>query len=186
MALGESYLTLAVLKARLNIVDDGDDNALTGALAAASRGVNQFCARQFNQAETASTRHYEPLTSGLLVVDDFHTTDDLVIGGDAFDADTHALEPADGIVDGEPGWPYWRIRGSGFSGRVAVTAHWGWAAVPTSVVEATFITAVELFKLKDAPFGIQGQADMGLIRIRENHRITTMLAPYRRRVVAVA
>lgn len=186
MAIGDPYLTLAVLKTRLGIVDTADDNALTGALAAASRGVNQFCTRQFNQADAPSTRRYTPLTEGLLVVDDFHTSDDLTIGGTAFDADTHGLEPENGIVDGEEGWPFWRIRGSGFSGSVAVTARWGWATVPTSVVEATFITAVELFKLKDAPFGIQGQADMGLIRIRENHRITTMLAPYRRRAVAVA
>ncbi|TQN30611.1 gp6-like head-tail connector protein [Haloactinospora alba] len=186
MAIGDPYASLAELKARLSIVDTEDDDALNGALAAASRGVNQFCQRQFNKSTTASDRQFAATTSTLLLVDDFHTTTDLVIDGDPYDSGTHTLEPLGGIVDGEPGWPYWRIRGADFSGVVEVTAQWGWAEVPESITEATLMTAIEIFKMKDSPFGVQGNAEMGLIRIRENHRVSQILAPYRRRAVAVA
>lgn len=184
--IGDPYATVELLKTRLRITDVTDDAALTGALAAASRAVNQFCARQFNQADAAEDRQFAALTSELLVVDDFHTSVGLVVDGTAYDSGVHTLEPLNGIVDGEPGWPFWRVRGSGFSGTVTVTAAWGWAAVPGSVVEATLTTAMEIFKMKDAPFGIQGMVDFGLIRIRDNARVTQMLAPYRRRVAAVA
>ncbi|MFW5415115.1 phage head-tail connector protein [Nocardiopsis sp. CNT-189] len=185
MPIGDPYGSLEELKERLNIVDTDDDAALNGALAAASRAVNQFCGRQFQRTDTAEARTFQALSTGLLLVDDFHTTDDLSIDGTAFADGDFALEPLGGVVDGEPGWPFWRIRG-GFSGRVEVTARWGWAAVPASITEAALVTAAEVFKLGDAPFGIQGVADMGFIRLRENHRVSQLLAPYQRRVVAVA
>jgi hypothetical protein len=186
MPLGDPYASLAELKARLRIVDTDDDDALTGALAAASRAVNQFCQRQFQQGAEPSGRLYQALTSSLLLVDDFYSTDGLEIGGIPHDVGDFVLEPLGGVVDGEPGWPWWRIRGSRFSGTVTVTARWGWAEVPGSVIEATLITAMEIFKMKDAPFGVQGMADFGLIRIRDNARVTSMLAPYRRRAAQVA
>ncbi|GAA1766155.1 head-tail connector protein [Streptomonospora arabica] len=190
MALGDPYGTLQDLKDRLSIVDTDDDAELTSALAAASRGVNRFCNRQFNKTTTATGRQFDATTATLLLVDDFHTTTDLVVDGTAYDSSVHVLEPLNGMVDGEPGWPYWRIRNAGgdytTSATVTVTAQWGWAEVPASVTEAALITAMEITKLSDAPFGVQGNAEMGLIRIRENHRISSMLAPYRRRAVAVA
>lgn len=186
MSLGDPYITAEQLKDRLGIDDDADDPELTSAADAASRAVNRFCHRQFQKADAPTARVYPTTGGGLLLVDDFHTTDGLVVDGAAYSAGTHELEPENGIVDGEPGWPFWRIYASGLSGRVTVTAAWGWAAVPPPVVEATYMTAIEIFKMRDAPFGIQGMAEFGLIRIRENARTNSLLNPYRRHAVVVA
>lgn len=185
MSLGDPYITAEQLKDRLGIDDDADDPELTSAADAASRAVNRFCGRQFQKADAPSERVF-PVTGGVLLVDDFHTTDGLIVGGVAYSAEAFELEPENGVVDGEPGWPYWRIYASGLSGRVTVTAAWGWADVPDPIVEATAMTAIEIFKMRDAPFGIQGMADFGLIRIRENARVESLLYPYRRLAAVIA
>lgn len=186
MALGDPYVTAEELKDRLKIDDEGDDTEITSAVDAASRAVNRFCHRQFQKTDTPSARTKPTTGDGLLLVDDFHTTTGLVVDGIAYSADDFDLEPENGVVDGEPGWPFWRIYGDGLSGRVEVTAAWGWAEVPSPVVEATYMTAIEIFKMRDAPFGIQGMAEFGLIRIRENARTNSLLNPYRRHAVVVA
>jgi hypothetical protein len=98
-----------------------------------------------------------------------------------------------GIVDGESGWPYNRIitRASGSklfilgAAAVQVTAQWGWTAVPSGVKQATELAAAEIFRLKDAPFGVAGFGEAGLIRIRENPKLAMLLGPYRRNPVKV-
>lgn len=188
-AIGEPYASLSQLKVWLTIPDedDADDTKLTQALASASRGVTRFCRRQFHRAEEASPRRYRPISAALLHVHDFYTLEELTIGGTAFDEAVWQLAPEDGIRDGEPGWPWWKIRGAFTPGqRVEVRARWGWEQVPDPVQESTLITAAEIFKLKDAPFGVAGSDDFGLIRVRDNHRVTTMLAPYRRTGVRIA
>jgi len=189
VSLGDPYADVDELKTRLRIGDTDDDDALTGVLDAASRAVERFCGRQFNAAATTTVRTYPATATALLLVDDFHATAGLVVDGTAYTAAVHTLEPRNGVVDGQPGWPWWRIRlasGTWSAAEVEVTAAWGWPAVPQVVVEATLTTAMEIFKMKDAPFGIQGSPDMGLIRIRDNARVTQMLSPYRRLPAAVA
>ncbi|HEX6969857.1 MAG TPA: hypothetical protein VF174_13755, partial [Micromonosporaceae bacterium] len=139
-----------------------------------------------------------------VLVDDFHTTTDLVVATDTGDDGTYAtawaasdyeLEPVNGMVSGQSDWPYYRIRAVGSHdfpqcGRrrntVQVTAQWGWAAVPGPVKEACLIVAEELFKLSDAPFGVAGFGEFGPVRVRMNSRAQSLLAPYRRNPVLVA
>ncbi|MEU8379775.1 hypothetical protein [Streptosporangium sp. NPDC048865] len=201
MALGDPYATLEQLKGRLDIEDAVDDDDLAAALAAVSRGIEKFCHRQFNKAETATARLFTPTWAAMVRVDDFHTTTGLVIatdpGGDAtfgttLEISQYELHPLNGIVDGEEGWPYSTIRGvlrSTFpcTGRASlrVTAQWGWAAVPAPVRQACLILAAECFKLKDAPFGVAGFGEYGVVRIRQNPIASGMLAPYRRDPVLV-
>lgn len=201
MALGDNYITLTELKDRLGIGDTDDDAVLNSAITAASRGVDHFCRRQFNQTTTASARTYYPTHSRLAIVHDFHTTTGLVIKTDASDSGTFdttwastdfQLEPLDGIVDGLEGFPYWKVRavnGQLFNdahrATVQVTAQWGWAAVPGPVKEATFIVAQDVAKLKDTAFGVGGFSEYGRIRARENPHAAMQLMPYRRNAVRV-
>lgn len=202
MAIGDSYATLAALKTRLGIADTTDDNALTEALSAASRGIEKFTRRQFNDAVSASARLYYPLHQRLVIVDDFHTTTGLVVKTDTDDNGTYdqtwtsadyQLEPLGGIQDGVTGWPFWRIRAVeyilfeqyGHRAPIEVTARWGWAAVPAPVKEATLALAEEVFKMKDSPYGIAGFGDF-VVRIRDNPKIAGMLTSYRREAVRVA
>ena len=195
MAIGDPYIELQVLKSYLKIEDDEDDEELTDALAAASRGVTDFCKRQFNKETVASPRLYRPTGSGLVMVDDFHTTTGLVVQSDdlttTWTATDYQLEPLNGVRNGEPGWPFWKIRADGslsFTswGTVQVTAQWGWAAIPAPVTQACKILAAENFKLKDAPFGVAGFDGFGAVRVRDNPMAKAKLVPYRRNAVLVA
>ena len=206
MPLGDNYASMEDLKKRLSIPDtDTQDNAeLTAALTATSRGIELLCRRQFNQTTTASPRIFTPRRAGSLDVNDFHTTDDLVVAVDSAEDGSFAttvdpavfiLEPRNGIVDGVDGWPFFRIRWRHvqfyrhpYANRrpeVQVTAQWGWSAVPEPVHEACLIVASEMFKLKDAPFGVAGFGEYGVIRVRQNPIACGMIHPYRWRPVMV-
>lgn len=218
MALGDPYADLTAFKAYLQIGDNVDNTELDDALNAASRGIELFCDRQFNDAGTASARVFYPDAVDLLRVDDFYTTTGLVVATDddddgtfeaTWDASDYQLEPLNGIVEGQPGWPYDRVRAVGslyFPGvcgragvigrsrphtrvgraRVQVTARWGWAAVPDPVRQACLILAAELFKLRSAPFGVAGFGEYGVVRVRENPKVCALLKPYERYPVMVA
>lgn len=198
MAIGDSYATLAELKARLIIDDSVDDAALTNALEVASRGVDAFCGRQFNTDNIVSARVYNPLDECLVFVDDFHTDTGLIVKTDDNDdgvfettwsSSDFQVEPLNSRRHGES-WPLWRIRAvhtrsfpSARRATVEVTANWGWATVPASVKEACLLLAAETYKLKDAPFGVAGYGDYGPIRVRKNPMAAAMLAPYRRKAL---
>jgi hypothetical protein len=202
MALGDVYVPVNDLKDRLDINDEDDENRLNGAVTAASRGIEKFCRRQFNDAGVASARVYKATSECLTKVDDFHTTAGLVVKVDndgdgiyetTLPASDYECEPLNGVVDGEPGWPYWTLHAVRYQrfpmlGRagVQVTAQWGWAAVPTPVVEACRVAAEELFKLRDTPFGIGGYGDFGIVRARDNPFVARMCAPYQRDMLMVA
>lgn len=202
MAIGDNYATLAELKTRLGVSDTNDDNSLTMALGTASRGIEKFTRRQFNDAGVATARFYYPLSRRLVLVDDFHTTTGLIIKTDTDDDGAYDLtwatgdyqvEPLNGVQDGMTGWPYWRIRAVeyiafdqiGYRPPVEVTARWGWAAVPAPVKEACLALAEEVFKMKDSPYGIAGMGDF-VVRIRDNPKIAGMLTSYRREGPRVA
>lgn len=204
MALGASYAQLAELRSRAGIdaADTSHDTELTEKLAGASREVERFCHRQFNDAGEVSTRVYRPETSCLVEVDDFHTTTGLIVATDEGDtgaysttwaATDYQLEPLNGVVDGETGWPWYDI--TAVAGRyfprghrrasVQVTAQWGWAAVPAPVKDACLIVAAESFKLREAPFGVAGFGEFGVVRIRDNPIVARKLAKYVRDPVLV-
>jgi hypothetical protein len=204
MAIGDPYATLPQLKSYLKITDADDDAELNDALSAASKGITKFCGRQFNNEIAPTARTYQPTRSGLAMVDDFHTTAGLIVKtddsesgvfGTTWSATDFELEPLNGVRDGEPGWPYWKIKTVPWSGlyfrcspraTVEVTAQWGWAAVPDPIHQACLILASETFKLKDAPFGIAGYGDFGPVRVRDNPMAKAKLIPYRRNAVLVA
>ena len=201
-ALGDPYSSLVLLKARLRLNDGDDDTGLGNALNAASRGIDGFCRRQFNKADSPTARRFHPTNRALTIVDDFLTKVGLVVKLDTDDdgiyettlaATDYEVEPFNGIVDGESGWPFWKVRlvtGTFFPKQirpaVEVTAQWGWNAVPAPVDEAALIVAEEIFKLKDAPFGVAGFSQWGPMRVRNNPMAKSMLTKYRRKVVLVA
>lgn len=195
MALGDPYATLAELKSRVGGVSgSGEDNALTNALAVASRGIEQVTGRQFNKTDTPSARVFYPETQCWTRIHDFHTTSGLIVATDGgndgtyettWTAADYQLEPLNGIEGGESGWPYYIIRA--VAGRqfphnrrasLQVTAPWGWTAVPAGVHEASLVVAEEIYALKDTRFGVGGVAEWGTIRVRENPMAMKMIAKY--------
>jgi hypothetical protein len=150
MALGDAYASVVELEARLGTSDDGTYTAL---LEAASRTVEQFTRRQFNDAGSATERLFRAIDPWRLPVDDFSTTTGLVVSvnGTAWAADDYDPRPWNGVVDGRTGWPYFDLfavdRTWPFKGRratISVTAQWGWAAVPAAIKQTTLNVAAAL------------------------------------------
>jgi len=62
--------------------------------------------------------------------------------------------------------------------RVQIAGTWGWLTTPPALAEANRILAADLFRMKDAPFGLAGVADFGLTRISANPWLTELLRPF--------
>jgi hypothetical protein len=205
VALGDPYVELARLKDYLKIKPDKieqEDN-LNDAILSASGEIEKHCNRQFNRTEDASARVFAPASRTRCPVDDFWSTTGLVVevdtnGDGSFStvvpSSGYELHPANNVVDGQIGWPYYEINlVEGYFPThlrrkkvVRVTAKWGWQNVPQAVRQATVIIAAETFNLKDAPFGTAGMDQFGNIHhVRDNRIAAGKLARYcRRRIPA--
>jgi hypothetical protein len=199
----DMYASVAELRARFRLEDADDDEMLTKAIRAASRHIDDMCNRRFYADSTATARIYYPRDCYRVDVDDLWTTTGLVVklddGTNTFPttvaAADYQLEPLNGVVSGASGWPYDRIRlivanvgwPSYWNRRasVQVTAKWGWAAVPAPVRDACLVESAELFRTKDAPFGIR-TGDFGAIRVRPNPKVDELITAYKRNAVLVA
>jgi hypothetical protein len=198
------------LKSRVGITDTVDDYELYEACFAASRAVEQACDRHFWRTPSATVRTVEPTDSMYqLKLPAFHdlvsvSALDTDSGGDgvfetSWAVTDYQLLPYSPSAAPEVR-PYTSIKAVGTqsfprvfwfghsfvrSDRVRVTGVWGWPAVPKAIKQASLIYAEELFKLKDAPFGVAGFGDLGVVRIRDNPKVASLIGPYRRNPVLV-
>lgn len=206
--LGHLYATVEALKSRLGITasDTVDDFELHGACFAASRWVEQCCQRTFYRTATGTARTLataDPYCLRLPEFNDLVSVSALATDGTgdgtfetAWTAADYQLWPANPA--GPETRPYTQIRAVGSytfptlysattrQDRVQVTGVWGWPSVPAAVQQAAAIKAAELFKLKDAPFGVAGLDEYGVVRIRDNMPAKSLLMPYMRHPVLVA
>lgn len=203
--MASDYCTTAEVKARLNITDATDDSIIGSAISGASRQIDGWCGRSFWQDATVVAREFyadsptcldlldqpgeQPArevstVTGLIVKTDgdgdgtFETT--LTISTDFL------LMPRNAADDGR-GFSEIHLVGSGSfprlsNGRagVQITARFGWPAVPDDVNEACMIQAAQLFKMKDAAFGIASFGDGSAMRVGRNlnEQAKALLAPY--------
>jgi hypothetical protein len=191
---GAWYSDLATLKLTLSITDTDRDDLLEQALATASRAIETFAGgRVFNADATASARTFPVRGRSLcvadgerLLVDDISTTTGLIVEigtGSTFTAVTdYEVGPENAISRGWPITSLLRLGGTWSSSvrpRVRVTAKWGWPAVPDQVVQATLIQASRLYKRKDSPEGVMGNAEWGTVRVsRVDPDVQALLQPF--------
>lgn len=190
-----AYATTAELKTRMSISQSTYDTMIADALESVSREIDAHCNRRFYVDDSVSARVYYPDGFCETRIDDFSTVTGLLVktdtAGDATYATSWAstdyeLSPLNGIVDGEAGWPYNRIKAVGnyrfpmyaLRAPLQVTAKWGWAAVPSPVKQAALIMAEATFKAKDAAFGVAGFDGMGAVRVRDNPMAERKLRKY--------
>lgn len=88
------------------------------------------------------------------------------------------------VLTGQPGsnqagggwlpfiWPYTHLN------RVQVITTWGWNVIPPSVAQASLLLCTDMFKSKDAPWGIAGTAETGLMRVQSNPWAVELLHDY--------
>lgn len=171
MAWAPDYTTADGLASYLRIGDTEDDAELALAITAASRAIDDACNRQFGQATAAEERTYTARPDygtgyWTVDVDDYQSATGLVVTVDGDTVATFDKAPLNAAVKGRP----WTRVAFGADSeylptthphRVAVTAVWGWAEVPDTIVQATLLQASRFFTRRNAPFGVAGSPDQG-------------------------
>jgi len=190
-----TYATLDDVKVALGISDYQDDARIEVALQSAEEMVNAYCERTFYTAGTAATsRVYAASDYSYQSIDD--CTSITLVESDAggtgswtsWATSDWQAEPLNGLQGGRS-VPYNGLRSVGnywfpesAEALVRVTAIWGWAATPQSIVTATKLQASRLFKRADSPLGIAGGPDTGYLYLARqmDADVQMLLAPYRR------
>jgi len=202
MAVTNAYCTLDQVRSSLGINDTMDDTYLTLCVNAASRSIDKYVGRKFWVDTLVTTRSFFADDAYCLTVEEgISTTTGLIVqtdpGGDGtFDTTLvlntdFLLRPvnAASVYPAEPYTEIFSINGilpiltNGRPG-VQVTAKFGWPAVPDDITLACVLLAKDNAKSKDAPFGVAGASDFGILRIRRNQTVVDLLSPFKPALVA--
>jgi hypothetical protein len=210
-SLGKLYCPIESLKSRLGIEHNEADFELHAACFAASRWIEQYTERVFYRT-APSARTFPPgrdiyclkLPAYCDLVSITNLKTDTAADGTfatTWSASDYQLLPYNTAAAPEQ-LPYNEIRAvggrsfpwlypaalRGIPGRrdlIQITGTWGWPKVPTAIRQAAAIIAADTFKLKDSPFGVEGQGEF-TVNVGENRRALKFLDPYRRYSVLVA
>lgn len=171
MAYGDPYISAADFRARVGSIATATDAAIAAVLVSASRQIDNYCGRRFDQTDSAEARLFSArYGSPYLAIDDAVSVAEIATdyGSRSFET---VLDPANYALIGSDDIP-----GAGVVDRiqiyspaslpvgrdlVRVTAVWGWPAVPAPIVEACFLIGNRAKALWEAPFGQTGAGEMG-------------------------
>lgn len=197
MTITNGYASLAEAKKWLSIPDNvqANDANLELAVETASRSIDMATRRKagshFWLESGASARIYYPDTDTVARIDDFDPSTAITVLTDENDdgvfestwvANDYQIEPLNRPV----GWAAWTLRAVGNHrfptwvkrACLQVTAKWGWPSVPTDIKNATLVLAEDFYKSKDAPFGVAGWGDTGVLRVRDNATVARLISPF--------
>ena len=187
MAITNGYATLTQIKNYLSISDSTDNDLLEDLIESASRSIDRIANRRFYADSTASARRYRAYSDVFVYTDDISTTTSLVVAIDENGNGTYSktltldtdfiMDPLTASALGRPftqltmvsnteSWPIFPgLTQNGLRPGVQVTARWGWPSVPDDITVATLTLTADLYKRKDAPGGVLGLGDLGVIRM---------------------
>jgi hypothetical protein len=200
------YCGMEELKSRLQIEDTDDDYEIQMALSTVTDWITSYCGRHFYQI--TEPRTYRPGNVFNLMIDDLVSVSsvDLDYDGDGiyevhwtqnvnyqvlrydYKYNAHNMGVARPnnylqVLQGTGGsptggqWLPW-IWPFTMQNRVKITGTWGWPTIPPNVTQAALILASDLFKSKDAPWGVAGIGDMGMVKVQSNPWIVELLRGY--------
>jgi hypothetical protein len=207
MAIVNGYATLTQIKNYMSISDNTDNDLLEDLIESASRSIDRMANRRFYLDTTASARLYRAYSDIFVYVDDIGTTSSLAVALDINGNGTYTktltlnqdyiLDPLTASSLGRPftqltmvsnteTWPIFPgLTQNGLRPGVQVTAKWGWPSVPDDINMACLILTADLYKRKDAPGGILGLGDLGVVRMSPIGRdVTAMVRAYKKEVIA--
>jgi len=207
MAITNGYATLTEIKNYMSISDTTDDSLLEDLVESASRSIDRIANRRFYLDASASARLYRAYSNIFVFVDDIGSTTSLVVAIDSAGNGTYSktlalntdyiLDPLTSqslnrpytqltMVSNTESWPIFPgISQNGLRPGVQVTAKWGWPSVPSDINTACLILTADLYKRKDAPGGILGLGDLGVVRMSPIGRdVTAMVRAYKKEVLA--
>jgi hypothetical protein len=207
MAITNGYATLAEIKGYMSISDNTDNDLLENLVESASRSIDRIANRRFYLDATASARLYRAYSNIFVFVDDIGSTSGLIVKTDEDGNGTYSktltlntdfiLDPLTSqslnrpftqltMVSNTESWPIFPgLTSNGLRPGVQVTARWGWPSVPDDLNMACLILTADLYKRKDAPGGILGLGDLGVVRMSPIGRdVTAMVRAYKKEVIA--
>jgi hypothetical protein len=207
MAITNGYATLTQIKNYMSISDNTDNDLLEDLIESASRSIDRMANRRFYLDANASARLYRAYSDIFVYVDDIGTTSNLSVALDINGNGTYTktltlnqdyiLDPLTAASLGRPftqltmvsnteTWPIFPgLTQNGLRPGVQVTARWGWPSVPDDINMACLILTADLYKRKDAPGGILGLGDLGVVRMSPIGRdVTAMVRAYKKEVIA--
>lgn len=184
------YITVAEAESYYRSTITADTGEIEAAVLVASAAIDRHCARSFEVPTVASARSFVVNDGCLVKVDDIANTTDLVIADNAT-----TLISADYQLETSPGRtarpdpagltrPYAYIRrlsgswGVTDEATLAITARWGWPAVPDEVKLATKMLSKDLLSARDTRFGLAQVGDFSR-RISQNGMVSALLDPLR-------
>lgn len=187
MTWAPDYATRETVKRYLDITENDADAFLDLWITTASRNIDSHTGRQFGQTAVLEERFFEPKWSPsaaawFVDIDDVQNTTGMTIDDEDGTAVTdQVMLPRNA---GAKGRPYEAMRLSARTGEIAVTALWGWTAVPAAVSTGLLLQAARLNARRDSPFGIAGSPGAGteirlLAQLDPDFRIA--LRPYVRK-----
>ena len=191
----------------MSISDNTDNDLLEDLIESASRSIDRMANRRFYLDANASARLYRAYSDIFVYVDDIGTTSNLAVALDINGNGTYTktltlnqdyiLDPLTASSLGRPftqltmvsnteTWPIFPgLTQNGLRPGVQVTARWGWPSVPDDINMACLILTADLYKRKDAPGGILGLGDLGVVRMSPIGRdVTAMVRAYKKEVIA--
>lgn len=207
MAITNGYATLTQIKNYLSISDSTDNDLLEDLIESSSRSIDRIANRRFYADANASARKYRAYSDVFIYTDDISSTSGLIVkideGGNGTYSKTltldtdYILDPLTASALGRPftqltmvsnteSWPIFPgITQNGLRPGVEVTAKWGWPSVPDDITVACLILTADLYKRKDAPGGVLGLGDLGVIRMSPVGRdVTNMVRAYQKIAIA--
>jgi hypothetical protein len=207
MAITNGYATLTQIKNYLSISDNTDNDLLEDLVESSSRSIDRIANRRFYADANASARKYRAYSDVFIYTDDISSTSGLIVkideGGNGTYSKTltldtdYILDPLTASALGRPftqltmvsnteSWPIFPgITQNGLRPGVEVTAKWGWPSVPDDITVACLILTADLYKRKDAPGGVLGLGDLGVIRMSPVGRdVTNMVRAYQKIAIA--
>ena len=159
------------------------------ALAAAKTILNNSCGRQFVIASGSSARVFVPASYELVYIDDCTSVSSVTSDGQSVSASYYQLEPLNGRTVAGESVPYhkirritglWSVGANHREATISVTATWGWAAIPSEIIEACKILTKDIIANRDVKFGIVDATEAGAIVARTNPVVRQAIDTYRR------
>lgn len=187
MPITNGYTTVAEVRGHID--DDSaviSDVLIERVINATSRAIDNYCGfprRRFWKDLTPTTHRYVITGYQCVYVDDIASSAGLVVATDdgsgtfpvTWSATDYRLGPLNVDVN-NTAYAYTKIEINGASKQfpnllygqpgLRVTGIHGWSEIPPEVNEACLLKAVSLLKRKDAPFGVAGFGEFGVVRIR--------------------
>ncbi|SER81905.1 hypothetical protein SAMN04488583_6382 [Mycobacterium sp. 88mf] len=173
MAWQPPYCETTELRSFIADGTTGSEDELKLAIETASRSVDRACDRQFGVVDEPQTRVYTATFDSVspfglqhrytVAIDDVMTTTALAVELDGVPVTGYIPTPVNAVLDGRPWTKLLLPRGLSVPSdqQIAVTALFGWTAVPDAIKLATMLQASRLFARRHAPFGILGNAETG-------------------------